>query len=143
MSRQKLLGICRKLIMSTLKKNFLPTIFQFTKTVEWETCTHHMPHQKLHLTTVSSKYRCDKPPMRLTFCRSNFHTTRHSATCHNMQKLSQSCVALMSTLFLAFATCCEASCGRTFMCYNCCIGSLLGFKLKVSNIGSPVCDNNV
>ncbi len=36
-----------KLITSTLKKNFLPTIFQFMKTVERETCTHYMPHQKL------------------------------------------------------------------------------------------------
>ncbi len=95
-----------KLIMFTLKNNFLPTIFQFTKTMEWKTRTRHMPHQKLCLTTVDSKYRHGKPLMRPTLCRSNFHAVQHSATCHSMQKPCRSCVALMSTLFSIFAMFC-------------------------------------
>ncbi len=38
-----------KLITSTLKNNFLPTIFQFTKTMTLKLSTHHIPHQKLRL----------------------------------------------------------------------------------------------
>ncbi len=38
-----------KLITSALKKNFLPTIFQFTETVTLKFPTHHKPHQKLCL----------------------------------------------------------------------------------------------
>ncbi len=46
---QKLLSICHKIDRVHIKKQFFPTIFQFTKTVERETWTNHMPHQKLPL----------------------------------------------------------------------------------------------
>ncbi len=92
-----------KLITSTLKKNFLPKIFQFTKTVQWKTCTNYMMRQKLRLTTVDGKYWHDKPLMRPIFCQSNFHVTLYSATCCGMQKLYQSRTALTSTLFSAFS----------------------------------------
>ncbi len=92
-----------KFITSTLRKNFLPTRFQFTRTVERETHTHHMPQQKLRLITVGGKYQCDEFFMRPTFCQSNFLAVRHSATRFRMQKPCQSRTALTSTLFLAFA----------------------------------------
>ncbi len=92
-----------KLISTTLRNNFLPTIFQFTKTVKRETRTHHMPCQKFRLTTVDGKYWCGKPLTIPTLCRPNFHAIWHSATCRSMQKSCQSCATLTSTLFSAFA----------------------------------------
>ncbi len=77
-----------KLIPSTLKR-ILSTIFQFTKTVEQETRMHHMPCQKLCLTTVDGKYRRGKPLMRLTLCQSNFipcSILQHAAVCRNHAK---------------------------------------------------------
>ncbi len=57
-----------KLISSTLKKNFLLTIFQFTKTVD-EKHVHIICHGKnKYLITVDGKYQHDKPLMRPTFC---------------------------------------------------------------------------
>ncbi len=52
-----------ELITSILKNNFLPTIFQFTKSVKWETCTHHVLCQKLCLATFDVKYSRGKPLM--------------------------------------------------------------------------------
>ncbi len=78
-----------KLIISKLKKNFLSIIFQFTKTVKRETHTHHMPCQKLYLTTVDGKYWCNKPLMRPTFCQSNFHACgilQYATACRNHAK---------------------------------------------------------
>ncbi len=92
-----------KLISSTLKKNFVSTISQFTKTVKQETRTYYMLRQKLNLTTVDGKYWCSKPLMISTRCWSNFHAGRHHATCCSMQKLCRSYVILTSTLFSAFA----------------------------------------
>ncbi len=93
-----------KLITSTLKNNFLPTIFQFTKTVELKTCTHQMPCQKLCLPTIDGRYRHSKSLMRLTFCQSNFHAAQHSAICYGMQKPCRSRATLTSALISVFAT---------------------------------------
>ncbi len=97
-----------KLITSTLKKNFLPTVFQFTKTVEWETRTQHMLCQKLCLAIVDGKYRHGKPLLRPILRRSNFHAVQHSTTCCGMQKLRQNHTTLMSTLTICgkVAYCC-------------------------------------
>ncbi len=93
-----------KLIMSALKNDFLPTIFQFTKTVN-EKHVHIICHTKNYIyTTVDDKYQCGKPVMITTLCWLNFHTVWCSATCHSMQKLCWSHTVLTSTLFSAFAT---------------------------------------
>ncbi len=93
-----------KLIASILKKNFLLTIFQFTKTVNGETHTHHIPCQKLCLTNTVGKYRHGKPLMMSTLCRSNFHAAQHSAKCYSMQKPCRSCAALTCMLCLSFTS---------------------------------------
>ncbi len=92
-----------KLFTSTFKKNFLPTIIQFAKTVEQEIRAHYMLHQKLHLHCswwqVSAQQTFDDTDTLPTefLCR-------HSATRWGIQKPCQSHTVLTSTLFLAFAT---------------------------------------
>ncbi len=101
-------------------KNWSHTIFQHKPTVcnnfqffFKQFCILSIPVKNyLTLLTVDSKYQCEKPLMRLTFCRSNFHAARHSATCHSMQKLCRSHTKLTSTLFLAF--CCILPCDRVW-----------------------------
>ncbi len=78
-----------------------------------QTCTHHMPHQKLRLTSVDGKYWHSKALMRSTLCRLNFLATQHSATCCSMQKLCQSRAAFYFRHLLRSkaAFCCIFPCG--------------------------------
>ncbi len=72
-ARQKLLDICRKINFVHVKKEFSTNYTSVYKNCEQETRKHQMPHQKLRLTTVDSKYQRGKPLTRPTFCRWNFY----------------------------------------------------------------------
>ncbi len=86
-----------KLITSKLKKNYLPTIFIFTKTVEWETPKHHMPHQKLHL-----HYSWWQILARQTF--DDTDTSDRIFMPHGILQHAATFAVLTSTLFSAFVT---------------------------------------
>ncbi len=47
-ARQQLLGICRKINLIPIKKNFLSTIFQFTKTVDEKHASYAAPKITSH-----------------------------------------------------------------------------------------------